>query len=61
MAGGASAVFSQKPLVNWLLEKNPTDVLMKQATTNLLHSLAGYCIATYGKQLSLLLGISNLT
>src|SRR3990167_3882846 len=52
MAGGATAVFSTKPLTNWLFEYNQTAVTQQQAVNNFLYSLAGYCVATYGSFLS---------
>ena|SRR3990167_3305264 len=54
MAGGATAVFSTKPLTNWLFEYNQTAVTQQQAVNNFLYSLAGYCVATYGSFLPFL-------
>lgn len=48
MAGGASAVFSLKPLANWLAEHNKRHSDYAHAVENFMYSMAGYCVATYG-------------
>ena len=51
MAGGASAVFSLKPLAKWLMDNNPSDSKQIAAVENFMFSMAGYCVATYGKRI----------
>ena len=47
MAGGATAVFSLKPLTNWLIEHNKFEQNYEKAVENFMFSMAGYCVATY--------------
>lgn len=49
MAGGATAVFSSKPLSNWLMENNRLADQQMAAIKNFMYSMAGYCVATYGE------------
>jgi phosphatidylinositol-4-phosphate 3-kinase len=44
---GLTGSFKDKPLSEWLLRHNSSDVAWKQATENFTHSCAGYCVATY--------------
>ncbi|EGG15391.1 phosphatidylinositol 3-kinase [Cavenderia fasciculata] len=52
-AGGVTAAFTKTPLANWLKERNPTDAEYEYTVNNFIHSLTGYCVATY------ILGISD--
>eukprot|EP00727_Mastigamoeba_balamuthi_P000750 m51a1_g10672 putative phosphatidylinositol- -diphosphate 3-kinase (1278) ;mRNA; f:26325-31812 len=47
MAGGATSVFRQDPLANWLRSNNPTDEMYSAAVKRFAASCAGYCVATY--------------
>ena len=46
-AGGARAAFQEDPLAKWLQVHNPTPQAYAQAQKRFMHSLAGYCVATY--------------
>ncbi|KAF2073262.1 hypothetical protein CYY_005424 [Polysphondylium violaceum] len=52
-AGGVTAAFQKTPLANWLRERNQSDNDYEFAVQNFIHSLSGYCVATY------ILGISD--
>ncbi|XP_011404735.1 PREDICTED: phosphatidylinositol 4-phosphate 3-kinase C2 domain-containing subunit beta-like [Amphimedon queenslandica] len=44
---GLTGSFKDKPLSEWLMRYNSSDLAWKQATENFTHSCAGYCVATY--------------
>lgn len=46
-AGGATAVFAQDTIANWLQQHNPTPHEYQAAVTNFMYSCAGYCVACY--------------
>eukprot|EP01133_Synstelium_polycarpum_P007425 gene7425-8686_t len=53
-AGGVTAAFTKTPLANWLRERNPTEAEYEFAVQNFIHSLSGYCVATYILAITLL-------
>jgi phosphatidylinositol-4-phosphate 3-kinase len=44
---GATGVFKDDVLNNWLIRKNPSEFQYKAALTNFRRSCAGWCVATY--------------
>lgn len=46
-AGGASAVFKDSVLTNWLKKYNPQEDQWAGVEDNFIRSCAGYCVATY--------------
>jgi len=46
-AGGAAAALTKTPLTNWLKDSNRDESSYNRAVENFIHSLAGYCVATY--------------
>jgi len=52
-AGGATAVFYEDPIANWLQKHNTTPEAYRSAVKTFVYSCAGYCVATY------VLGISD--
>lgn len=45
--GGASAAFSNTPLIDWLKKNNPKKEDLESAIQNFILSTAGYCTATH--------------
>ena len=48
MGGGVTSAFKEKTIAEWLRKKNPDKEAFKNiVVNNFIHSLAGYCVATY--------------
>ena len=44
---GVTGALKKTPLAKWLREQNESDDKYDRAVENFIHSLAGYCVATY--------------
>ena len=46
-AFGVAGALKKTPLAKWLREQNNSDFEYEKVVDNFIHSLAGYCVATY--------------